>query len=235
MNETPKTLLDEYIPLIIPSIEIAIDEEKGLGLSYSHFEWCRTEDAKRDSDYMQAFEEGDSLELIGYANGYDTDIESYLKGRSFRLPDVSFAFGDKTLVLSEKAQSVLTLNKKLGITKGSAVLTDPTGKSHPGYHFVSFYNPLPVDRAVKRFQKIPELERPFIYLELKEYHETVMVHQSVCKKWNDLGIDCFLSELPEEYHDLEKLQSDSLYYSNHEMWFDSLDDWQNNIYEYSTY
>lgn len=235
MTTRPKTVLDDYIPLIIPSIEISIDTEEGFGLSYSHFEWCRTEDVKNDSDYMQVFEEGDSLELVGYSRAEVARMASYLQGRTFRLPDVSFAFGGKTLVLSERANSELMLNKKMGITKGSAVLTDPAGKQQPGYHYVSFYNPLPVDRAIKRFQKMPEDERPFIYLELEKFREIVMIHKSVCKKWNDLGINCFLSELPEEYHTLKNLCSDDLYYSNHEMWFDSLDDWQDNTFDYSTY
>jgi len=230
-----KTVLDDYIPLIIPSIEVSIDTEEGIGLSYSHFEWCRTEDVAKDSDYMQVFEEGESLELMGYSGPSKAKMEPYLKGETLRLPDVSFAFGDKTLILSERAASELTLGKKLGVTRGTAVLTDPAGKQQPGYHFISFHNPLPVDRAVKRFQKVPEAERPFIYLELKEFTEMVMVHKSVCKKWNDLGIDCFLSELPEEYHNLENLASDDLYFSNHEMWFDSLDDWQENTFDYNTY
>ncbi|SCY26768.1 hypothetical protein [Desulfoluna spongiiphila] len=235
MNTHQKTLLDEYIPLIIPSIEISIDTEEGVGLSYSHFEWCRTQDVERDSDYMQVFGEGETLEFTGYAGGSEVDLEPYLKGRTFRLPEVSFAFGDKTLVVSEAAMSVLTLSRKMGTTKGTAVLADPTGKTHPGYHYISFCKPLPVDRAIKRFEKMPESERPFIYLELKEFDEMVMVHKSVCKKWSDLGIDCFLSDVPDAYHNLKYLCSDEFSFTSHEMWFDSLDDWQENNFDYSSF
>ena len=235
MTENQKSVLDEYIPLIIPSIEISIDTEKGLGLSYNQFEWCRTEDVERDSDYQQVFEDGATVEFVGYSGLPHADLEPYLKGRPFRLPGVSFAFGDKTLVLSEAAMSVLTLSKKMGTTRGNAVLTDPTGGKHAGYHYISFCKPLSVERAIKRFENIPEVERPFIYLELEEFNEMVMVHKSVCKKWGALGLDCFLSEVPDAYQSLSYLCSEAFSFTNHEMWFDSLDDWQENRFDYSTY
>jgi len=235
MSTSQKTVLDEYIPFIIPSIEISIDAEEGLDLSYSHFEWCRTKDVERDSDYMQVFKEGETIDFTGYSRASGMDLESRLKGRSFRLPEVSFAVGDKTLVMSDTAMSALTLSKKMGITRGSAVLTDPVGKTHPGYHYISFCKALPVDRAIKRFGKMPEAERPFIYLELKEFNEMVMIHTSLCKKWNDLGIDCFLSEVPDTYHNLKYLRSDKYSFTCHEMLFDSLDDWQENRFEYNRY
>lgn len=234
-----KSVLDEYIPLIIPSITMAFDPSWEYGLNYSHFEWCLRSDIKKGGDYSQTFEAGQSLELLGYEGLYDTTAldpnRIDLGGKPFRLPDVSFAFGDKTLILSDKAAAGISLSKKLATTTGTANLMDPFGTRHSGFHYISFLNPLPAEQAAIRLQKLPIEERLFAYIALDEYSELVLVHKSLCSRWTELGIDCFLSELPEIYHDLENYNCDEIQFANHEVTFESLDDWQNNVFTYDSY
>ncbi len=233
------SVIDEYIPLIIPSITMAFDSSWEHGLNYGHFDWCLKTDVEKDEDYTQTFEAGLSLEMLGYEGLYDTtdlDLNSLdFGGKPFRLPDVSYAFGDKTLVLSDKAAAGISLSKKLGTTTGIATLMDPFGTRHSGFHYISFLNPLPIEQAARRLQKLPIEERLFAYIALEEYSEVVLVHKSLCTRWTDLGIDCFLSELPEIYDDLANYSCDEIQFANHEVTFESLDDWQNNVFTYDSY
>ena len=235
-NKDVKSVLDEYMPLIIPSIQVELDYDKGLEINYSNFEWCRTIDHEEESGYKQRFADGDKLELIGYDGVLDADIDDFLrKEEGIRLPDVSLAFGSKTLIFSKEAWSVLEFSKKTGTTQGDADLVDPFGYINEGYKFVSFYNPLPIERAEKRYSKIDEKERPFIYIELKKNREIILIHKSAAENLSKLGIKCFLKEIPEKYSDFRKYLKDELYYGNHEYTFDSIEDWQNNIFTYSNF
>lgn len=227
-----KSVLDEYIPLVIPSIDIMINPE--LGLSYGHFEWCLKTDVEKDGDYTQTFEAGQSLELLGYS-GLLKNCNIDLNGKPFRLPDVSYAFGDKTLILSDKAASGIALSNKLSTTAGTATLVDAFGGKHAGYSYISFLNPLPAEQAAKRLKKLNVEERLFAYIALDKYSEVVLIHKSLCSRWTELGIDCFLNELPEIYHDLENYNCDEIQFANHEVSFESLEDWQNNVFTYYSF
>ncbi len=136
-----KLVLDEYIPLVIPSISIAIGPEWEREITYGHFEWCLKSDIEKNEDYTQTFKAGQSIELLGYSGlleGSSIDINKELEGKQFRLPDVSYAFGGKTLILSDKAAAITCLSKKSGTITGTATLQDPFGRKHPGYSYISF-------------------------------------------------------------------------------------------------
>lgn len=225
-------ILGDYVHLLLPEDSIELDENCEYEIGYSAFQWCLVSEVEKDSDFCSVFENNQTLEFVGYGGLEDySETISELDVSNFRLPDVSLAFREQTLIVSDKALSVLKFSEKLGVTKGTAVLTDPFGQKHTGFHYISFHRTFETEKAAKRLQRIEASGRPLFILQNEKFSELVMVHTSVLDAWKELGITCF----SREEDDTNRMWWKNSKYRNFECWrsYDSLEDWQNKVFDES--
>ncbi len=235
----PNSVLSEYVPLLSQDITISLNKNSyKYGFTDTIFEWC----ANR-RDYPLTYEDGKKINFLSYKAkelleenlpniGADfADDLKWLQHQNMKLRqlDIMYCFRDQSIIVSKAIFKKLHFSEKVGVHRGEAILNDPFEMEHTGYHYISFLNPLPLDKAEKRFKRVPVEERPLIAVKYDEFMTVLLVHKKILKFWEKENYTGFIPLSDFDIIDTNGIQHCS---KNDRLNFNGIANWQHNIVEH---
>ncbi|GAK84450.1 hypothetical protein JCM19238_2017 [Vibrio ponticus] len=224
-----QSILNEYLPLqLITFGDVYADEggDEDAWLNEYDFTWQPIVDTK----YHPQLYFGDEL-MRFKPEGQDKReaINRRTGGIPLRMPNISFCWGSKSLLIANELADELHFSERLGITRSQAEVTDAAGHLHHHFSALSFHKALTPQRIETRLSDVACEQRLLICIALKKHRSTFLIHQSLLERWQRLGIEDIHFEVEEKYRSLETLMAGKFYSARYtQRCFRNLDDFQHN-------
>lgn len=211
-------ILAEYLPLqIIATGDIyASDEVPQAWLNEYDFDWQPYVDGHLASDDTPQLYLGDKAMTFGVEDNYDKApfIKQQLNNSLLRLPKISMCWGGKSLMLDNQLAAQLAFSPILGVTRTQACIVDAAGDKRNGFTALSFHKSFFHERVTDRLAEVEAKLRPIIKVQLKKHNQTYLIHKSILKQWQELGVDDVCFDIREQHQSFQYLCNAEMYYGS---------------------